>query len=132
MSLDPKTTMCSYDRQNRCVVDINTFSYEGEGKCVESGKLSVLGMLKHYSGSNTDTSPVSIIYTPKTFCFPRSKAIPKAKPKTRWERFATKKGIVKGKKSHLVYNEAHKEWVPRFGGRSSERKQEEDWCVELN
>jgi hypothetical protein len=132
MSLDLKTTMCSYDRQNRCVVDINTFSYEGEKMCLESGKLSILGMLKHHTASSADGTPSGSTYTPKTFCFPRSKAIPKAKPKTRWEKFAAKKGIVKGKKSHLVYSEAHKEWVPRFGGKSAERKQQEDWCVELN
>jgi regulator of ribosome biosynthesis len=131
MSLDLGNTLCSYDRQNRCVVDINTFLYEGEKECVESIKLSVLDMFRHHAASSTE-APSTSTYTPKTLCFPRSKAIPKEKQKTRWEKFAAKKGIVKSKKSHHTYNEARKEWVPRFGGRSSEIKKEEDWCVELN
>lgn len=131
MSSDLKTALCSYDRQNGCVVDINTFVYEGEEKCLEASKLIVLNMLKQQTPSDKEASSVPA-FAPKSFSFPRSKALPKPKPKTKWEKFAEKKGIVKHKKSHLVYSEGHKEWVPRFGGRSAERREQEDWCVELN
>ena len=117
MSLDLKTTLCSYDSQNRCLVDINTFLYEGEERCAEISRDSLLGMFNQHAHLLTKETSSVPVYTAKTLCFPRSKAIPKAKPKTRWEKFATKKGIVKKKKSHLVYNERRKEWVPRFGGR---------------
>ena len=128
MSFDLRTTLCSYDSQNGCIVDINNFVYEGEEQCLEASKLILSNLFKQ-EGSLASSTPV---YAPRSFSFPRSKALPKPKPKTKWERFAEKKGIVKHKKSHLVYSEVRKEWVPRFGGRSAERKEEEDWCVELD
>ncbi|GIL88312.1 hypothetical protein Vretifemale_16225, partial [Volvox reticuliferus] len=46
---------------------------------------------------------------------PRALPVPKAKPLTRWQQFAAKKGIVKRKRSKLVYDETTGEWRRRHG-----------------
>ena len=40
--------------------------------------------------------------------------IPKAKPLTRWQKFAQEKGIVKKKRSVMEYDELREEYRPRF------------------
>ncbi|KAK5124038.1 hypothetical protein LTR85_002235 [Meristemomyces frigidus] len=65
-----------------------------------------------------------------TFQLPREKAVPKEKEKSKWEKFAAKKGI-KAKKSEgkLVFDEAKGEWVPRYGYKG--KKDDGDWLVEV-
>jgi len=66
---------------------------------------------------------------------PREKPLPEApedKVKTRWEKFAERKGIQKKKKSRLVWDEEEKDWVPRFGLGSAKKlaKMRDDWVIE--
>jgi regulator of ribosome biosynthesis len=51
---------------------------------------------------------------PKT-ALPRALPVPKPKPLTKWQQFAAKKGIVKRKRSKLVYDDAAGEWRRRHG-----------------
>ncbi|KAF2769257.1 ribosomal biogenesis regulatory protein [Teratosphaeria nubilosa] len=63
---------------------------------------------------------------------PREKPIPKEKEKTKWEKFAEKKGVkAKRKDGKLVYDEAKGDWVPKYGykGKSDGN---EDWLVEVD
>ncbi len=46
---------------------------------------------------------------------PRAAPLPKAKPLTKWQQFAAKKGIVKQKRSKLTFDETAGEWRRRFG-----------------
>jgi len=46
---------------------------------------------------------------------PREKPCPKPKPLTKWEEFRKKKGLRPAKKEKLVWDEASKEWKPRYG-----------------
>jgi regulator of ribosome biosynthesis len=55
--------------------------------------------------------------------------IPKAKPMTRWEKFAKEKGIKKTKKSRKVFDEETKEWIPAWGYQGANNK--EDWVKEV-
>eukprot|EP00388_Colpodella_angusta_P022369 GDKJ01057195.1.p1 GENE.GDKJ01057195.1~~GDKJ01057195.1.p1 ORF type:complete len:194 (-),score=51.81 GDKJ01057195.1:71-652(-) len=55
----------------------------------------------------------------KQLRLPRIMPLPQKVPKTRWETFAQEKGIVKRKRSRLVFDEAEKDWVPRWGANSS-------------
>lgn len=57
---------------------------------------------------------VVAIPLPATLC-PREKPLPKAKAPTKWEAFAKEKGILKKKKSRMVYDEAKEEYAPRWG-----------------
>ena len=46
---------------------------------------------------------------------PREKPVPKPKPQTKWEAFAEKKGIVKKKRSRMLYDEDSESYKPRYG-----------------
>jgi Ribosome biogenesis regulatory protein (RRS1) len=50
-----------------------------------------------------------------TMRLPRAKPLPKPKPLTKWEKFAKEKGIVKKKRSKLVFDEATQDWKRRHG-----------------
>ncbi|OLL26845.1 putative geranylgeranyl transferase type-2 subunit beta [Neolecta irregularis DAH-3] len=64
---------------------------------------------------------------------PREKPLPKAKPLTRWERFAKIKGIQpkSRKDGKLVFDEPSGEWVPKWGYKGTNKKDEQEWLVEL-
>ncbi|EME39238.1 hypothetical protein DOTSEDRAFT_83056 [Dothistroma septosporum NZE10] len=66
---------------------------------------------------------------------PREKPVPKEKEKTKWEKFAEKKGI-KGKRKDgkLQYDEAKGDWVPKYGykGKSATGGVEADWIMEVD
>ncbi|RMY66134.1 hypothetical protein D0862_15218 [Hortaea werneckii] len=65
---------------------------------------------------------------------PREKPVPKEKEKTKWERFAEKKGIKdKKKEGKLKFDEALGEWVPKYGykGRSNGAVGQ-DWMEEVD
>lgn len=46
---------------------------------------------------------------------PRGKPLPVARPATKWEAFATQKGITKKKRSKLLFDEGAQDWKRRFG-----------------
>eukprot|EP01147_Barroeca_monosierra_P009280 gene9280-1554_t len=46
---------------------------------------------------------------------PREKPVPKQKERTKWEQFAALKGIKKRKEGRMVFDEATKEYRPRWG-----------------
>ncbi len=52
---------------------------------------------------------------PGTTRLPREKPVPKPKPLTKWQKFAQKKGIVKRKRSKLVFDETSQDWKRRHG-----------------
>ena len=66
-----------------------------------------------------------------TTALPREKPLPAPKPLTRWEKFAKEKGIVKRKRSKMVWDEAEQKWLPRYGyGRANNPKDTaRDWLV---
>ena len=64
---------------------------------------------------------------------PREKPLPKPKEPTKWELFAKKKGIApKAKDGKLVFDEATKEWVPKWGYKGANKGVENDWLVEVD
>lgn len=65
---------------------------------------------------------------------PREKPLPKEKEKTKWERFAEKKGIkAKRRDGKLAFDEAKGEWKPKYGykGKKGDGVQD-DWLVEVD
>ena len=52
--------------------------------------------------------------TPTTL-LPREKPIPRPKPLTKWQKFAQEKGIVKRKRSKLVFDDVEQDWKRRHG-----------------
>lgn len=67
-----------------------------------------------------------------TVVLPRAKPPPKKKELTKWERFRQEKGLrPTEKRSRMVYDEATKEWVPRFGAGSIKHvKDKYNWLME--
>lgn len=59
-----------------------------------------------------------------TTALPREKPLPKPKPLTRWEKFAAEKGIVKKKRSKMVWDETAQRWAPRFGYGKANRQED--------
>jgi regulator of ribosome biosynthesis len=62
------------------------------------------------------TSEGHMVVLPKpNLILPRAKPLLKAKPLTKWEQFAKEKGIKKGKRSKLVFDEVSQDWKRRHG-----------------
>lgn len=63
---------------------------------------------------------------------PREKSVPKEKEKTKWEKFAAKKGI-QGKKrdGNLRYDEEKGDWVKKHGYKGKDASGG-DWLVEVD
>ena len=57
---------------------------------------------------------IAVLPSP-TLALPREKALPEARPQTKWEKFAALKGIKKRKRSKMVYDEATGEDRRRYG-----------------
>jgi regulator of ribosome biosynthesis len=63
---------------------------------------------------DTNVGPLARL-PPPTAPVPREKPLPKAKPETKWQKFAAEKGIAKRAKSKLVWDESSNEWKRRHG-----------------
>lgn len=63
---------------------------------------------------------------------PREKPVPKPKPQTRWEAFAEKKGIVKKKRSRMVFDEESDSYKPRYGYGAVDKDGTEDSFIEYH
>ena len=63
---------------------------------------------------------------------PRMMPLPKPKVKSRWDKFAEERGVDKKKRSRIVWDEASKDWVPRWGANSVKHKAEkQNWLIEV-
>ncbi|CAK9438807.1 uncharacterized protein LODBEIA_P30310 [Lodderomyces beijingensis] len=86
------------------------------------------------SGSSTGQSAsMTLVQLPEpTTPLPREKGVPKAKPKTKWEEFAARKGIkAKGKDGKMEYDEEKGEWVSKWGYKGNNKKLDDQWLVEV-
>lgn len=78
-----------------------------------------------------DDGPLVGLPLPAFPILPREKPLPKPKAETKWEAFAKRKGISNTKKDKLVWDDEAKEWVPRWGFKGKNKKEEEQWIHEL-
>lgn len=65
------------------------------------------------------------------FRLPRSKPVPKEKPKTRWQKFMEERNMTKKKRSKMVWDEVSGDWKPRWGYKSVKKGGEEDHFLEV-
>lgn len=80
-----------------------------------------------------DDGNLQITLPTPTTQLPREKPVPKEKEKTKWEKFAEKKGIkAKRKEGKLVFDEARGEWVPKYGYKGKNKGADGDWLVEVD
>ncbi|GAB7359318.1 hypothetical protein MBLNU230_g5969t1 [Neophaeotheca triangularis] len=83
---------------------------------------------------NNDDQALQITLPDPSLHLPREKPVPKEKEKTKWEKFAAKKGIKdKGRdeRKKMVYDEAKGDWVPKWGYKGK-KTEDEDWLVEVD
>ncbi|CAN9411397.1 unnamed protein product [Alternaria alternata] len=81
----------------------------------------------------SNSEGVHLVLPAPTTPLPREKPIPTAAEKTKWEKFAAKKGIKDKKRDgKLVYDEASGEWVPKWGYKGKNKEGENDWLVEVD
>ena len=82
---------------------------------------------------STDDGTLQItLPTPETQ-LPREKPVPKEKEKTKWEKFAEKKGIKnKRREGKMVFDEAKGDWVPKYGYKGKKIDADGDWLVEVD
>ncbi|KAK0567187.1 Rhodanese- sulfurtransferase [Tilletia horrida] len=73
-----------------------------------------------------DHGPI-VTLPPPLLTLPREKPLPKAKPLTKWEKFARAKGINKRRKDKMIFDDDQQEWVPRWGYKGANKKEEEQW-----
>lgn len=86
----------------------------------------------HGSSTGQDSTMTLIKLPEPTTPLPREKAIPKEKPKTKWEKFAEIKGIkAKAKDGKMVYDEPTGEWVPKWGYKGKNKLLDDQWLVEI-
>ncbi|KAL8780931.1 MAG: hypothetical protein Q9213_006242 [Squamulea squamosa] len=82
---------------------------------------------------NSSSDGVLMTLPPPTTPLPREKPLPAEKEKTKWEKFAEKKGIKdKKKEGKMVYDEETQEWVPKWGYKGRNKDGEGDWIVEVD
>ncbi|KAM3414759.1 Ribosome biogenesis regulatory protein [Cercospora zeina] len=86
---------------------------------------------------NESDSSLQISLPAPEFPLPREKPVPKEKEKTKWERFAEKKGIkAKRKDGKMEFDEERKEWKAKYGYGSQIRRRpgevEADWIQEVD
>lgn len=87
----------------------------------------------HGSSTGQDSTMTLIQLPEPTTALPREKAIPKDKPKTKWEKFAEIKGIkAKAKDGKMVYDEEKGEWVPKWGYKGKNKDLDGQWLVEID
>lgn len=96
--------------------------------------LPIKSTTETHGSSTGQDSTMTLIHLPEpTTALPREKAIPKAKPQTKWEKFAAIKGIkAKAKEGKMVYDEANGEWVPKWGYKGKNKELDNQWLVEVD
>lgn len=83
---------------------------------------------------STDDQSLQLSLPAPSTPLPREKPVPKEKEKTRWEKFAEKKGIKSKKKDgKLAFDETTKEWKPKYGYKGKKEGDiQNDWLVEVD
>jgi hypothetical protein len=79
---------------------------------------------------NTEDGALQITLPGPAYHLPREKSVPKEKEKSKWEKFADKKGIKpKQRDGKMVFDEASGEWKPKYGYKGKDDGKE--WLVEV-
>lgn len=124
----------AYDLRHLLAVDITPVSESTDlRKHTEENAQLLVSQIFQLPREQTDIGPI-VRLDKLEFVeqLPRMMPLPKPKVKSRWDKFAEERGIEKKKRSRLVWDEASKDWVPRWGANSAKnRAEKKDWLVEV-
>ncbi|KAJ3215210.1 Rhodanese- sulfurtransferase [Dinochytrium kinnereticum] len=136
MDVDAAASHLDFDVGNLSVFDLNPVrAWKSYEECEEvlhalAAKNAQMIFNEIFSLPTTSSEDgVMAMLPPPKALLPRSKPVPSAKPKTRWEQFAQAKGIQKKKRSRMVLDESSGEYRPRYGYQSTGNM--DDWIVEV-
>ncbi|KIJ56929.1 hypothetical protein M422DRAFT_773668 [Sphaerobolus stellatus SS14] len=118
------------------ITDLNPLSFEDYEKDREGllratardGCQALIGAIFSLPVESTVEGPLAKL-PPPTTQLPRSKPLPKVKPPTKWEKFASAKGIQKTRTEKKIWDEEKQEWVNRWGRGGKSREKEEQWAT---
>lgn len=124
----------AYDLRHLAATDITPINPSDDVKEISRENIQLLvSQIFQLPRERTDVGPI-IRLDKLEFVeqIPRMMPLPKPKIKSRWDKFAAERGISKSKRSRLVWDEASKDWVPRWGANSAKhRSDKQDWVVEV-
>jgi regulator of ribosome biosynthesis len=124
----------AYDLKHLMATDISPINEADDLKAITRDNIQLLvSQIFQLPREQTDIGPV-VRLDKLEFVeqLPRMMPLPKPKVKSRWQKFAEERGIDKKKRSRLVWDEASKDWVPRWGANSVKHKAEkQDWLIEV-
>jgi len=123
----------TYDLKNMAAYDISPIpattdvaAYSRDSVQLLVNKLFVLPR------TTGDEGTMVSLPSEEVFRLPRSKPVPKEKPKTRWQKFMEERNMKKRKRSRLVWDEIDEDWKPRWGYNSVKKSQEKtNWVHEV-
>ncbi|PHH67240.1 hypothetical protein CDD81_3009 [Ophiocordyceps australis] len=99
------------------------------------GAQSLINQLLTTCPLRSTTDGVILSLPPLSTRLPREKPVPEARPQTKWERFAEKKGIApktREQRRNLVYDDESGQWRRKWGYKGLNKKGENDWLVEVD
>lgn len=124
----------AYDLKHMMATDITLVSDSADLKAHTTENVQLLvSQIFQLPREQTDIGPI-VRLDKLEFVeqLPRMMPLPKPKIKSRWEKFAEERGIEKKKRSRLVWDEASKDWVHRWGSNSAKNKAEkQEWLMEV-
>lgn len=122
--------LCAFDPTP---VDAEALREDREGHLLRTARDNMQLLANQLYGLLANAQEKSVIRLPPPVTqLPREKPLPEARQLTRWEKFAKEKGIVKHKRSKMVWDEEKQVWAPRYGfGRANNPKDKmQDWVIE--
>eukprot|EP01024_Parvocaulis_polyphysoides_P032409 TRINITY_DN29018_c0_g1_i1.p1 TRINITY_DN29018_c0_g1~~TRINITY_DN29018_c0_g1_i1.p1 ORF type:complete len:380 (-),score=61.26 TRINITY_DN29018_c0_g1_i1:327-1466(-) len=98
-------------------LDHQAFKEDPNQACLEAATTVTQSLIKKLFSLPTDAAPMGrLAHLPEPLTkLPRAKPVPEKRPMTKWEKFAQAKGIVKRKKTKLLWDEASQSWKRRWG-----------------
>ncbi|KEY70625.1 hypothetical protein S7711_02229 [Stachybotrys chartarum IBT 7711] len=117
-------------------VTLNKDSLEQSlAEVARDGAQSLINQLLTTCPLSSTKDGVLLTLPPPSTLLPREKPVPQAKPPTKWERFAAKKGLkpkTREQRRNLAYDEESGEWKRKWGYKALNKKGEDDWLIEVD
>ncbi|POY76802.1 hypothetical protein BMF94_0052 [Rhodotorula taiwanensis] len=115
-------------------IDLETYQSDKERALLEHARDGIQLLVNGIWSQRTRVVDEDVVadLPPIQTGLPREKPLPKPAPMTKWQAFATAKGIApKPKKDRLVYDEEKQEYVPRWGYKGKNKDKEDQWIHEV-
>jgi len=114
-------------------IDVQEFKQNREKYLMEVARDDLQLMVNRFFKLPTERSTglvgVFALLPERTTVIPREKPLPKAKPMTKWAKFALEKGITKKKKSRMTIDDNTGEVRPTWGFKRA-NSNDDEWVVE--